>query len=171
MRCLALLLLIAFLPLSVSAHMLKTDRDVGVLMHIDPNDAPVEREKATLFLEIKDRSNRFVPGQCDCRVRISSGGRQVFENPVFAPGLQSSAASFVFPEAGVYRVEIGGVPAKGGDFQSFSIPFDVRVERSDRVESEGENALRRYWPVWTVLVLALAGFLYAAFKMTRKVKK
>ncbi len=109
------------------AHLLKIDGDIGVLMHIDPSDAPLERQKATLFLEIKDRSGQFAPGRCECRLSIASQGRQIFAAPVFR-GELSSAVSFSFPAAGAYRVEVSGVPAVSGAFQPFRVAFEVRVQ-------------------------------------------
>ncbi len=140
------------------AHMLKIDRDIGVLMHIDPGDSPVERDKATLFFDIQDRTGRFGAGQCDCRFRVQRDGGQVFEGKLSMQSAQSTAASYSFPEAGMYRVEVSGQPQMGAVFQPFRVAFDVRVERVNS-EATWADDLLAFWPLWTVLGLVLAGWI------------
>ncbi len=156
----ALVVLLAFgmaLCGQALAHVLKIDRDIGVLMHIDPGDSPVERDKATLFFDIQDRTGRFGAGQCDCRLRIQRDGAQVFEGKLAVQSAQSAAASYSFPEAGMYRVEVSGQPQPGAVFQAFTAAFDVRVERGSSGAWTDERLA--FWPLWTVLGLVLAGWI------------
>ncbi len=138
------------------AHILKIDGDIGVLMHIDPEDSPAERDKATLFFDINDRTGRFGTQQCDCRLRVLSEGREILSGSVSVQGPQSAAASYSFPFAGMYRVELSGAPQRGAVFKPFRVEFDVRVERNQAGASWGRQLLR-FWPLWTVLALVLAG--------------
>ncbi len=140
------------------AHLLKIDRDIGVLMHIDPGDSPVAREKATLFFDIQDRTGRFGAAQCDCRFRIQKEGAEVFEGKLLLQNAQSTAAVYSFPEAGVYRVQVTGAPQMGAVFQAFSVGFDLRVEHGEAERSWTEELLA-FWPLWTVLGLVLAGWI------------
>jgi hypothetical protein len=135
------------------AHMLKTDGDIGVLMHVDPNDEPVAREPATFFFEIKDRSGHFSGAECDCRLKILREDRQIADQPAQA-GQTGVAAKFSFPEAGMYRVELNGAPVAQGRFARFSVPFDLRVERS------GAPGSSRLW--LALAVVAGAGLLASA---------
>ena len=158
----------ALLSATASSHLLKIDRDIGVLVHVDPNDAPVAREKAALFIEIKDRSNRFAPERCDCRLAISAQGKQIFSDKIFTQGRQSSGSFFLFPEAGMYRLDVVGTPLDGTSFQAFRIPFDIRVEPNESSQGSGESPLTRYWPVWMVLLLAVIAFIFAVLSRKKR---
>jgi hypothetical protein len=76
----------------------------------------------------------------------------------------------VFPEAGIYRVELTGRPLEAGGFQAFSVPFDVRVEPNEGSNTIGSGLIARYWPVWSVLVIALAAFAFVMFRRKPKAK-
>lgn len=140
------------------AHILKIDGNIGVLMHIDPDDSPAERDKATFFFDINDRTGRFGAQQCDCRLRVLAEGREVLSSTLSVQGPQSAAASYSFPAAGMYRVEVSGAPQMGAVFHPFRVAFDVRVERNEAGASWSRGSLR-FWPLWTVLALILAGFI------------
>ncbi len=144
----------AWLCSPASAHLLKIDRDIGVLMHIDPADAPIEREQATLFFDIKDRTGKFAAERCDCRLQVIDRGKQIFSDRLSGQGLSASAA-FSFPAAGMYLVQVSGAPRQAA-FQSFHVAFDVRVERGDPGFS-WSAVLLRFWPLWAVLALVIAG--------------
>jgi len=147
---------IMLLP-AAAAHMLKTDGDIGVLMHVDPDDEPVAREPATFYFEIKDRSGKFSSARCDCRLRVLNEGREVLHEAPAERTAQANgaalAAAYTFAEAGVYRVELHGVPAGDASFTAFSVPFDVRVERN----GAGAGSPR----VWRALAVVLGAGLLA----------
>lgn len=161
------LMLLSAIP-PVFAHMLKTDGDIGVLMHVDPNDEPVQGEKASFYFEIKDRTGRFTSAGCDCRLRVFSGQKQIADEAAQAtgtsPGSGAAAAWFVFPAAGIFRIELAGTPAKAA-FSAFKVSFDLRVERGD----SRANALSGPWLAFVIVVAALL-LAAAAWAIVRIIK-
>src|SRR5689334_22170899 len=82
-----------------SAHSLETDGNIGGVIHIDPDDSPVAGEAAVLFFELKDKTRQFEFQHCDCRITISSEGRQFYAGP-----LTSLVYRYTFPQAGDYQI-------------------------------------------------------------------
>lgn len=156
-RILVAVIALALLASTAGAHMLKTDGDIGVLMHVDPNDEPLAREPATFYFEIKDRSGRFSAARCDCRLRVLVQGRQLAEQSAQADGA-ALASAYTFAEGGVYRVELRGAPTGDAGFAAFSVPFDVRVERNGADGAESPRAWRTLLAVLGAGLLALAAW-------------
>src|SRR5437899_1430767 len=67
----------------VEAHVLVYDHDIGAIMHIDPDDAPVAKEQSAFFFEFKDTKNKFDPVNCDCTFTISENGTEIYSQPLF----------------------------------------------------------------------------------------
>lgn len=126
------LLLFTF-PSPVSAHVLKSDGNIGAVLHIDPDDDPIVGSPAGFFFEFKDKQNRFTPQNCDCTFSVTEDGKQLFSRPLFQnsqnPSLENSSVFFTFPERNVYQVKVSGTPNTPGAFQSFTLTYDVRVAR------------------------------------------
>ena len=156
-RLLAAVACLLFFAVMAEGHMLKTDGDIGVLMHVDPNDEPVAREPATFYFEIKDRSNKFSAAQCDCRLRVLEQGRELAERSAQANGA-ALAAAYTFAEGGVYRVELRGTPTGEAHFTAFSVPFDVRVEKNAALGAESPRTWRALVVVLGAGLLALAAW-------------
>ena len=153
--CLALWLLMALPPPMALAHMLQTDGNVGVLMHVDPGDEPVVGEQATFMFEIQDRRGGLPLDRCDCRLRILLNDKEVFNGPLMGDKAASAALPFVFANAGIYRAEVAGDPRPGASFPAFRVAFDVRVIPNESLDF--------WW--WLLIVVAFAALItVAAFK-------
>src|SRR5579885_451375 len=94
----------------VYAHVLKSDGSIGAVMHIDPNDDPVANSPATFFFEIKDKTNKFTPQNCDCRVDIYENGKVIYSDSLFVGSsfnnISSPVFQYTFPQKDVYQVQV-----------------------------------------------------------------
>lgn len=131
---LSLLLSIFWLIPSITlAHILKTDGDIGAVLHIDPDDDPIAGEQTSFFFEFKDKQNKFTPQGCDCTFYIIQEGKQIFSQPLFQnnidQGLYSASIFFTFPKKDVYQVKLTGKPILPDAFEPFSLVYDVQVAR------------------------------------------
>ena len=160
----ALWFLVAMHPPAVLAHILQTDGDVGVLMHVDPGDEPVVGEPSMFMFEITDRREKFSLDRCDCRLRVLLNDKEVLSEPLKGDQSASVAVPFVFAEAGIYRAEIAGNPRPGAASQAFRVAFDVRVIPNESQEISGWSVVQKYW----VLIAAAFAALIALATFTRK---
>jgi hypothetical protein len=158
--------------LKAEAHVLKTDKDIGVIMHIDPEDDPIIASPANLFFELKDRSNKFNSTQCDCTIKILKAEKELFQTNLFervtTPTLQSANISYVFPEKGVYTIQIHGTPNQVGQFQEFTIPFDLRITRTNTIQNNTTN--NTPLATYALFAIILALVLYKATNLIRHSK-
>src|SRR5258706_8999090 len=95
-------------PQQVFAHTLKIDGTIGVILHVDPDDAPVAGIESKLFVEIQDKSGRFNvnnPENCDCRLSIVQKDKTIKTLAVTTGGTYNQLR-YTFPISGVYHVVI-----------------------------------------------------------------
>ncbi len=120
-------------PLQVSAHMLKRDDSIGAVIHVDPDDDPIAGQPSSLYFELKDTSGEFSPQSCECVVRIKKAGEVLSTFPLYqsttTTDLNHAAATYTFPEKGVYTIELSGTPLENGMFSPFTLSYDMRVQR------------------------------------------
>ena len=153
--------LVALHPPAALAHLLQTDGDVGVLMHVDPGDEPVVGEPSTFLIEITDRREAFTLDACDCRLRVLQNDREVLSETLKGDKSASVAVPFVFADAGIYRAEVTGNPRPGAALRAFRVAFDVRVIPNDSPEVSGGSEVRKYGlPIAAAMaaLIALAAF-------------
>lgn len=114
-----------------SAHILKTDNNIGAVLHIDPADEPIAGLPATFFFEFKDKQSKFQPAACNCQFSISENGQSIYSQPLFqsssTPTLTNALVTYTFPKADSYKITVVGQPTQPAAFQSFSLVYDVRV--------------------------------------------
>ena len=115
------------------AHVLITDKAIGAVIHIDPEDDPIVGEQASFFFEFKDKAGKFDGTGCDCQAVISKNGEELYRSSIYSntdtPSLENSSLFFTFPERGVYSIEVTGKPQVAGAFQPFTLKDEIRVER------------------------------------------
>jgi hypothetical protein len=133
------------LPTWVSAHVLKTDRSIGSILHVEPDHSPIVGEVAFLFFDIKDREGKFELQKCLCELIVSSPKGEIYKEP-----LTSTTASVVFPEKNIYKITLVGKPASGTNFQNFKVDYDVRVERNP-----GEKVSGKIDWIWMLLPITI----------------
>ncbi len=179
-RILCIIFSIFFLvAFPVSAHMLKIDRDMSGVFHVDPEDDPVVGEPAYLHFTITDKTNKFSFDACDCRVAIKNNGTTLF-NQVFST---DTPISYVFPERALYTIEVTGSPRSAGTFQDFDLKYDLRVDRTSFASSATTNAMvmpmtfvdhLRYHFLHTILIVVLIAaiaIIYYSEKRKGNLKK
>ncbi len=144
----------------VSAHTLKIDGNIGVNLHIDPDDTPVAGVESKFLLDIQDKSARFNPNNpanCECTLTISQNGTMLKTLPVVAGGSYAQLR-YTFEKSGLYVVTVEGKPkGEGIPFQSFKTSFEYFVKSQDTAigttETQG-NALAGFLP-YVVLIVGL----------------
>lgn len=147
---------------TAEAHFLAVDGSIGVTLHIDPNDAPIAGQASAFYLDIADLAGRFALDQCDCRVTVFEGGRQLFSQTVGGRSSSQADFTFTFPQPDVYRVELKGMPDSAGRFQKFNIGWDIRVDQSIASATKGSGEAGQIIGgsmFAAFLVLAIAFFL------------
>jgi hypothetical protein len=153
------------LPVAVSAHILKTDGNIGLTIHVNPDDDPIVGSPASFFMEIVDKTAKFKPTDCTCTAQILNNGTQIYSAPLFSTAQANdvNAApffSYTFPETGIYTVAISGEPKTADAFQKFSINYDLRVSRTSAQSSDNN--------LWIYLSIALVAGAVIAVYLARK---
>lgn len=150
-----LLLSVYFVP-SVSAHTLKIDGNIGVNVHIEPDDAPVSKSESKILVDITDKSGRFNPanpGNCNCFLTILQNGQELTKMAVTTGGMFNQLR-YTFPQGGSYQVKIEGKPNGNGlAFQGFSVIFEYYVKGAESVNSisSARNPLRDQFALISIL--------------------
>lgn len=121
----------------VAAHTVKAAKDVAVMFHLEPNHNPKAGEPAQAWFVLTQTGGQVIPlEQCNCRLNIYNEQQPQGSAPVLNPPLQAVSAErfqgipgaeIVFPEPGVYQLELEGQPQSAQQFQPFQIRFAVTV--------------------------------------------
>lgn len=124
----AVLIFAGGIPVSTaSAHVLKTDGDIGAVLHINPDDNPISGQSTDYVLSFRGTNGRFNLSGCRCEVVFSKDGKTTATRPLTMETEQISNDHYTFPAPGVYRMRIVGSPLHTGDFQSFTLDYTIRV--------------------------------------------
>jgi len=142
----------------VTAHTLRVDGSIGVLLHADPNDAPVAGQVTSFFVSIQDKSGKFNIFVCNCTLTIEKDSREVIAFPIPSNGFHQQI-EYSFPASGIYKVIVAGNPTNPGEFQSFKTTFAYYVSGSLQAVNEPDtNPLQDYFP----LIFLIAGLVILA---------
>lgn|SRR3989338_5355558 len=135
-------IVVVLVPGVASSHVLKVDGNIGVVLHVEPNDEPVVGQQTNLLFDIKDKKDEFRPEICDCTVIISQNEQAVFTTKLFTGGSTSPAFRYSFLAKGIYSVSLHGRPIAENAFQPFTLSYDIRVDK------EAENILEQKTGNW-----------------------
>ncbi|HSX02914.1 MAG TPA: hypothetical protein VLI05_06420 [Candidatus Saccharimonadia bacterium] len=119
-------------PLVASAHTLEADGAIKALLHINPDDEPTAGQKTGLWFSLTDSEHKFTAAACDCRLVIKDGDRTLMDRPITAqeaPRTSMLEVVYTFPRPVVYDITLQSKPRQAGEFQPFSLAYDVRVGR------------------------------------------
>lgn len=131
------------------AHNIETDANVGATFHLEPNHQPRAGENARVWFALTHRGGQPIPLQaCNCQLTVYDSSttppKKISEPSLNAIDVERyrniPAASFEFPTAGLYQVELKGTPKNVGEFQSFRLSYPVTVSPSARVEVSPVNS-------------------------------
>jgi hypothetical protein len=141
MKNFLLIFILLLLPLSLSAHEIKTSGTLNVLLHMEPLDNPAAGEDAQLLFSVEDTAAKFKFSDCTCRVIVKSSDDKELFNRLVTPeddapdwGVNVARIPFVFPQIGIYRVFLQGTSTKN-TFAAFNLEYDKRIERQSENES------------------------------------
>ena len=136
------------MPQYIFAHELATDKTIGAILHVDPDDDPIVGQQAGFFFEFKDKKGRFDPQNCDCVFSVSENGKEVYSQALFQntdkPSLSNASVFYTFPTRDVYEVKVMGKPINGSSFQAFILSWDWRVSRIENSNPRG-SAEQNWW--------------------------
>lgn len=129
--CLGLLAAPAF------AHKIEISGDVAGTWHVEPNHNPKAGEPARVWVALTRQGGQILPlSQCDCKLAIYPEPHTEGSSPLLEPALKLISAEqyqgipgadVIFPEIGIYKLELSGTPVNGANFQSFKINYTVTV--------------------------------------------
>jgi hypothetical protein len=129
----SLALAVCLIPGVASAHVLKTDGDIGAVLHIEPDDNPLSQTPVTYQLTFNDTSHHFELSQCDCTVTIQNVEGVVKSEQISSKHELDARSTITFPSPDVYTLKVHGQPKKTQsnsqptDFQTFTLSYTIRV--------------------------------------------
>jgi hypothetical protein len=121
---------ISFFGAPVSAHVLKTDGNIGAVLHILPDDNPITKTETTYELAFSGDKN-FSLKDCNCAVTFVLRGEKVARHTLVASSSTIANDTFTFDTPGVYDFVVTGVPKNEGSFKAFELRYSVRVVNGD----------------------------------------
>lgn len=180
MKKILLVLALLVLPISVSAHEIKTAGTLNILLHMEPLDNPAANEQAQLYFSVDDTAAKFDYNNCVCKVTIQTfEGQELLSRLVtpddYAPdwGVQVARIPFVFPQIGIYKVFIQGT-STNNTFTAFNLEYDKRIERKSETDSlskveEDESAgwLSNYYVIGGAIII----FGIIIYEVSNKLRK
>ncbi len=129
-----LLLILGSFNLTAHGHELAADKEVGALMHIEPNDDPKVGVSSKVWFDlVKKGGQKITLTECDCMFSIYKGTART---PVVTTKLTESkaeetksvlSAQVTFPERGAYRLVLSGKPKGKKIFDPFTLRWTVRA--------------------------------------------
>jgi hypothetical protein len=133
--------------LPILAHTLKVQNEVGVSLHIDPDDDPIAGQEAVFYPKITDKTNLFKISDCDCRVQISQNGEVLFQTVLITDPSESNGKDavfrYTFPAKGNYLLEMSG-SSFTKSFNNFQIKYDLNVTKQSTpapIETKKETSI------------------------------
>ncbi|MGH7203099.1 MAG: hypothetical protein ACREHC_01505 [Candidatus Levyibacteriota bacterium] len=172
-----LFLFFALIPQQVFAHFLATDKNIGAVLHVDPNDEPIAGSQASFFFEFKDKENKFDPQNCDCTFLIKENDNTIYSQPLFQdnnkPSLNNAHVVYTFPQKDVYQVQVVGKPNTLNAFAPFTLSWDFRIDQEANPQSNQSNTnfntkFLRYIIIFGIAIVIIILFFFKNFILNRK---
>jgi hypothetical protein len=127
-------------PTPTLAHVTKSDGDMKVMMHLDPDDEPLAGSSTKLHLLFRHAQQSFELSNCDCAVwiapykdlaSIEATGTHIplSEDMREASDSRVYATTTTFPTRGIYALVVEGTPREESAFKPFRVVFDTRVDQ------------------------------------------
>ncbi len=134
------LLLLSLFNTQVLSHNIKTDGNVGVTFHIEPDHSPIAKKPSQTWFVLTRRGGKIIPlSECDCELNVyyqsSNSGSELVQTPSLKPLSPEQyqnipGADIIFPDAGIYDLQLIGKPLNNSNFQPFSVTYSVTVSPS-----------------------------------------
>lgn len=145
------------------AHTLKTDGNIGGLLHVDPTDEPFAHSPATIYFELTDKTARISPANCECEMTVEREGKQLSTQALYTQVSSSleTQITYTFPEPGVYQLKFLGSVGP----EQFNLSFDVRVQPAAQLTDNGESENHiGHYIIFGAGGLVLMGYLLYSYK-------
>ncbi len=144
-----LILPIVFTVSPAWGHKIKADRQVGAMVHFEPNDQPKSQESTQVWFALTKKGGTLIPLQkCRCQLQLWQNKKKIATPVLQAINAEkyqdAPSARLLFPQPGAYVLELSGQAVNPGDFQPFRLEFDVTV-------ATGATFLATISPAITVL--------------------
>jgi hypothetical protein len=120
------------------AHNVKTSGNVAATFHIEPSHNPKAGEPSLAWFALTKQGGELVPlADCNCQLKVYAASDPQ-KTPVVQAQLRSinaeqyqgiPGAEVVFPDAGIYKLEISGTAKDGASFQPFTLAYEVTVQK------------------------------------------
>ena len=143
------LLLLSLFNTQVLSHNIKTDGNVGVTFHIEPDHSPIAKKPSQTWFVLTRRGGKIIPlSECDCELKVyyqsSNSGNELVQTPPLKPLSPEQyqnipGADIIFPDTGIYNLQLIGKPLNSSDFQPFSVTYSVTVSPSLVRKTETET--------------------------------
>ncbi|HHP7232542.1 MAG TPA: hypothetical protein ACFCUY_16995 [Xenococcaceae cyanobacterium] len=140
------LLLITLANAPVLAHNIKIDGNVGVTFHIEPDHSPRAKEPSQAWFVLTRQGGGIIPlAECDCQLNVYNSENQIVQTPALIPLSPEQyqnvpGADIIFPNAGIYNLELTGEPLNSNNFLPFSVTYPVTVSPSAVRETQSNIA-------------------------------
>lgn len=126
-----------------AAHNIQVAGDVAGTWHIEPNHSPKAGEKARAWVALTRKGGKILPlAEANCQMAVYSQPRKASDSPVLQPTVQAvnvekyqgiPGADIVFPNTGLYQLELSCKPKIEGDFRGFQLKYDLTVAQGVKV--------------------------------------
>lgn len=138
---------------SASAHVSQSNNGVSAVLHILPDDNPVAAEQTFMQFSFGNSTNAFLVKDCDCKLTVSDGSRDIMslELEPIDPGSSKALAIVQFPKGGVYNLVMTG-SAGQASAQDFRLNYLVRVAGAGEGRANTAAGLQ-------VMLVSVAGLL------------
>ena len=128
-----LFFVLALTASSALAHEIARDGNVGGLLHIEPDDAPVVGKPNAFYFEVNQKGGKAILlAQCSCSLQVYAGSARTGTQPLSTPKLAQATgeltASLNFPRPGAYTLVLAGQAKAGATFGKFSLSWVIRAD-------------------------------------------
>jgi hypothetical protein len=130
-------LLMAMSSTAAIAHNVEVAGDVAGTWHVEPDHNPRSGEPAKVWIALTRKGGEVLPlNQASCQLAVFSQPHTEGDKPLLQPELKAIAvekyegipgADVVFPQAGLYEMELSCTPKQAGTFAAFEMQSAVTV--------------------------------------------
>lgn len=122
---------------ALQAHTVKIAGEIAGTWHIEPNHNPKANEPATAWIGLTRKGGKTLPlSETNCNLTVYSLPRKAQTTPILTPSLTAisaeeyqgiPSAEIMFPQGGLYELQLQCQPLSKGDFIPFTMTYQVTV--------------------------------------------
>ena len=176
-KTLSYTLFFALFVTPATAHNIQVSGDVAGTWHIEPYHTPKAGEYAKAWVALTRKGGKILPlEQANCQMAVYLQPRKPADLPVLQPTVKAISvekyqgipgAEIVFPNTGIYQLELNCTPKTEGNFQSFQMKYEVTVASgvnapspsSKKLTQSKKTATSTTKQEWNIPAIASAVFL------------